>query len=213
MSNRDLKGKTFGLWTVLNEGEPHTYGNKHRWMWDCICECGTLRAVSEQSLISGASRSCGCINKNRMKNSAQWNTTHGMSDTRLYRIYKHIKNRCYREEDIRYDQYGGRGIKMCDEWLNSFESFYAWSMNNGYDESLSIDRIDLNGDYCPENCRWADDYTQANNKTNNRVYTYNDETHTLAEWARIYNINYKCLWRRLDRGWSIEKSLTYNNAS
>ena len=118
-----------------------------------------------------------------------------------------MKERCYNKNSISYKLYGGRGIQICNEWLKSFETFYKWSVNHGYSDNLSIDRIDENGDYCPENCRWADKYTQANNKRNNIVITFNGETHTLPEWARKLDLPYSVLANRRRKGKSIAEIL------
>lgn len=117
-------------------------------------------------------------------------------------------NRCYYDNDIRFSSYGGRGIEVCSQW-HSFEPFYEWANQNGYKDGLSIDRIDVNGNYEPGNCRWSGNIEQANNKRSCRYYTYQGETLTIAEWAKRYNMNYKKLWKRLERGWSIDKSLSY----
>lgn len=118
-----------------------------------------------------------------------------------------MKKRCYNLKYKRYNDYGGRGIKICNEWLNDFKVFYDWAMQNGYKDNLTIDRIDVNGNYEPSNCRWANIKTQANNKRNNRIIEYKGEFHTMSEWANIYNINYKLLHSRLKKGWNIEKAL------
>ena len=119
-----------------------------------------------------------------------------------------MKDRCYRESDAAYARYGGRGIKMCDDWLDSFVSFEEWAVNNGYTENLTLDRIDVNKGYSPENCRWATWLTQANNQTRNHYVTYNEETKTVAEWAREKGLAYNTLCSRLTRyGWSIEDAL------
>ena len=133
--------------------------------------------------------------------------SHGMYGTRIYGIWAHIKSRCYNPSVERYKYYGGRGISMCEEWRNSFEAFYEWAMANGYKEGLSIDRIDNNGNYEPSNCRWVTTVDQMNNTTRNQSITYNGETHTIAEWARIANIPYKAFYARLKRGWGMEKAL------
>ena len=174
--------------------------------WLCRCDCGTERIVSAHSLRNGSSQSCGCYHSDIMHDVGKVNVTHGMSNSRLYRIYKHMRNRCYNKNDARYKYYGARGIVVCDEW-QKFETFRDWALSNGYSDSLSIDRIDYNKDYCPNNCRWADDIQQSNNKSNNKLFTYNSETHTIAEWAKIYDMPYKKLWKRLSMGWGIEKAL------
>ena len=134
---------------------------------------------------------------------------HGLSHTRLHRIWHSMYCRCYYPTTNGYQRYGGRGIKMCDEWIKNPQSFYDWAISNGYKKDLTLDRIDVNGNYEPSNCRWADIRTQANNKSNVRKYEYNGELHTMTEWSEIMNINYGALWERLNvLGWSIEKALT-----
>lgn len=203
-----LLGQHFGRWLVVDYAEPRLMSNgRHRRRWLCRCSCGTVRAVDEPSLTNGRSKSCGCYHSDIMHEVGRdAKITHGMSYTRLYRIYKHMLNRCNNPNDIDYENYGGRGIGVDESW-EKFETFVEWAYSNGYDDSLSIDRIDVNRGYSPDNCRWADATTQANNKTNSRLYTYNGETRTIGEWAAIYNIPYKRLWRRFERGWSVEKAL------
>lgn len=203
-------GDKIGRWEIIEPAESIKRNGKNLRRWLCRCECGTEKIVPERTLKQGESNSCGCYHRDIMKTVGKTsNAIHGMSNTRLYRIYKHMKNRCYRNEDIKYPYYGDKGVIVCDEWLNSFEVFAEWAMNNGYNETLSIDRIDVNGNYCPENCRWADNYEQSNNRSCNKKYTYNGETHTIAEWARLYNINYKKLWKRLETfKWDVERALT-----
>lgn len=128
-----------------------------------------------------------------------------MSYTRIYKTWMGIKGRCLYEKDSQYMHYGGRGIKICDEWLHSFDAFYQWAKNSGYNDSLTIDRINANGNYEPSNCRWVDRKTQANNRTNNNVITYHNESHTLSEWAEILDINYSTLSARLNKyKWPVE---------
>lgn len=206
---KNLISQKFGLWTVIDCADSRKNAeNKNVRYWKCRCDCGTVRDVLEQSLKQGLSKSCGCVRATKIAEVGRtMGVTHGMTNTRLYRIYKHMLNRCYREKDIRYSEYGGRGITVCDEW-KTFEPFAKWALTNGYSDSLSLDRIDVNGDYSPGNCRWADSITQASNKRNVRLYEYNNEKHTIAEWARIYGINYKKLWKRLTNGWDIKRALT-----
>ena len=208
MNNKVLIGNRYGRWTVVDSAEARVVGRgEHRRYWLCKCECGTQREVSEPSLLSGKSLSCGCYHRDRMKSVGKVNLKHGMSDTRLYRIYKHMKNRCYNQSDIRYDRYGGRGIKICDEW-SEFEPFMIWALKNGYDDSLTIDRIDVDGDYSPSNCRWASVKEQNNNRSSSHYYTIDGVTHNISEWANIYNVPYKRVWKRLKYGWDIQRALT-----
>lgn len=138
-----------------------------------------------------------------------WNlTTHGKSNTRLYRIYKTMKCRCYNKNREEYPNYGGRGIKVCDEWLNDFMVFYNWAMDNGYKEDLTIDRIDNNKGYSPANCRWVDKKIQACNTRRNLKLTYNGVTHLISHWAELLNLDQCLLSHRYSSGWDIEKMLT-----
>ena len=128
---------------------------------------------------------------------------------KLYNVWRGIKKRCLNSSHYAYEQYGGRGISMCNEWLDNFGSFYDWALKSGYAEGLTIDRIDNNGNYCPENCRWVNWKTQGNNRRTNKVLEYNGESHTIAEWARIIGVSREMLWNRLNKyGWTVEESLT-----
>jgi hypothetical protein len=131
---------------------------------------------------------------------------HNMAHTRIYRTWCNMKGRCYRKTAKRYDLYGGRGIKVCDEWKNSFIAFYKWSIENGYQEDLTIDRIDVNGNYEPNNCRWISNFEQQSNRTDNRFIKYKGKTKTLSEWSRIYNLNLKTLQKRINKGWDLERA-------
>lgn len=132
----------------------------------------------------------------------------GRTNTRLYRIYNNMKNRCYNERSNSYKNYGGRGITVCDEWKNDFKAFYDWAITHGYRDDLSIDRIDNDKGYSPDNCRWVTNYVQSNNTRRNNLITLNGETHTLKEWADHFGISEKTVRDRLKRGWSVGKSFT-----
>ncbi len=173
---------------------------KDKWYFLCKCDCGN-EFYTETSGMKKI-KSCGCLTSMYIRES---NYKHGESNTRLYRVWAGIKDRCYNKNNKSYNDYGGRGISMCDEWRNSFESFRDWSYKNGYDEKLSceecsIDRIDFNGNYEPSNCRWADRHTQSNNRRDNICITRNGETHTLSEWAEITGIKYFTLVHRYKLG-------------
>lgn len=133
---------------------------------------------------------------------------HGETGTPLYNIWHHMKQRCYNIKNHNYKDYGGRGIAVCDEWCNSYLMFKEWAINNGYEEGLTIDRIDNNKGYSPNNCRWADRKQQARNRRSTRLTTYKGDTRPLTEWCEILNLNYWTVVSRLDRlGWSIEDAL------
>ena len=137
--------------------------------------------------------------------------THGKSNTRLYRIYKSMKSRCYNSHNKSYERYGGRGIKICNEWINDFQAFYNWSINNGYKEDLTMDRIDNNKGYSPTNCRWVDRKTQCGNTRRNLQLTYKGITHLISHWAELLNLDQSLLSHRYYSGWDIEKLLTKRN--
>lgn len=199
MKLNDLTGQKFGRLTVLK-----TFRENGRTKCECICECGNIKIVLAENLKRGKTKSCGCYNDEaRVKN----NTKHNLSQTRLYRIFEGMKTRCYNPKCKPYSAYGGRGIIICDEWLNDFINFYNWAIENGYNDALSIDRIDVNGNYEPDNCRWANKKIQSRNRTNNKLYTYKGRTCCIAEWAEIIGINKNVLFNRLKQGWDFKKAI------
>lgn len=133
--------------------------------------------------------------------------SHGDTGTKLYMAWLNMKARCNRKSAREYSNYGGRGIKVCDEWLHSYETFKEWAMSNGYNDKLTLDRINVDGNYCPKNCRWITNKEQQNNKRNNVVYTYNGETKTLAEWSECLGICYKTLQKRI-KNWGVDRAFT-----
>lgn len=199
MSFCDLTGKRYGRLTVVKRVYKDEKKNSY---WLCKCDCGNETIVIAANLKSGQSKSCGCLRK-------EVSTTHGKGGTRLYHIYKSMKNRTTNPNYKEYKYYGGRGIKICDEWLNDFEKFYDWSVSNGYKDDLTIDRIDVNGNYSPCNCRWVTMKEQQNNRRNNHIITYHGETHTVKQWAEKLEINYNTLLSRINRyHWTIERAFT-----
>lgn len=204
-SFKDLTGKQFGEWTVLELCGKNKYMER---LWKCKCSCGAIAEVTSRSLIGGYSKSCrNCAYKKNGENQKK----HGMSRSRVYKIYNGMLNRCYNKNNYTFEHYGGRGITVCDEWMGEygFKNFYEWSLENGYEPTLTIDRIDVNGNYEPNNCRWADAKTQANNKRNNINITYNGKSQTLAQWSKELEINFYTLYARIEkRNWNIERAFT-----
>lgn len=154
---KDLTGKQFGRLTVI-ERIKH---NNTLGYWICKCECGNEKIVPTNRLTQGMTKSCGCLNHDLV---IERSTVHGLRHTRLYRIWNGMKQRCHNENHPRFKDWGGRGIKVCDEWKQSFKTFYDWSIQNGYSDNLSIDRINNNGNYDPNNCRWSTVQEQNKNK-------------------------------------------------
>lgn len=190
-----LEGKKFGRLLVLNRIKKQ--GAKKYSLYECLCDCGNKIITRSDTIQKGIS--CGCFQKEQV-------TSHGKSNSQVYKTWRSMKYRCYNENNPAYVHYGHRGIKVCDRWLESFENFYA-DMGDPPSENHSIDRIDNNGDYIPENCRWATWEEQENNKSTNVFLTYKDETKTMAEWCKKLNMPMSTLHNRLKR-WSIEKALS-----
>lgn len=199
----DLTGRVFGRLTVV---EYIGWNDKqHTSFYKCRCECGNLKNISREQLLSGKTRSCGCL---RSEVTSKRCRTHGEgNESRLFRIWSGIKSRCYNQNDANYKRYGGRGIVMCDEWLNSYVAFRDWALSRGYADDLSIDRIDNNGIYEPDNCRWATKKRQNNNRRTNALFTCEGETHTAAEWAEITGISEGTLISRRRMGWTDEECI------
>lgn len=197
----DLTGQKFGRLTVLKIDKK--VGRTYYWL--CQCECGNLKVVRGSHLKSGKIQSCRCLQKETAKNLS---TEHGLSRTKLAKVWDGIKERCYNPNNKSYKNYGGRGIKMSSEWKYNFIAFYKWAIENGYKDGLTIDRINVNGHYEPFNCRWITQKKQMNNTRVNVYITYNNETHTMQEWSEMTNISYSTLRGRYRRKWDIEKMLT-----
>ena len=194
----DLTGRRFGKLTVIKRVENKITNNGQiKVQFLCKCDCGKETIVLSNSLKSGLTKSCGCIYR-----------THNMTNSKIYNVWQSIKTRCFNKNSKSYKEYGGRGIKMCEEWLHEFQAFYNWAIENGYKDGLTIDRIDNNGNYTKENCRWVTMKEQSNNKRTSKYITYNNETHTMAEWSYKLGGSKDLISKRLASGWSIEKALT-----
>lgn len=189
-----LKGKIFGRLEVLN----FSHVSKRHSHWKCKCSCGKIKIFYATNLVRGKTKSCGCLNRDLLKISKK---KHGDSFERLYRIYAGIKSRCFnKKNEFAYKHYGGRGIKICDEWNNSYESFKKWALKNGYSKNLTINRIDNNGNYCPENCNWATTGEQSLNRRTSFMITFNGKTQALKAWANELNLKYPTLWHKIRVG-------------
>lgn len=218
--SHDLTGKRFGRWTAL-EIVPDV---GDRIYWRCRCDCGNEKIIAAGSLTCNNSKSCGCLKKEIWKTK---NVTHGMTYTRIYNIWSQIIGRCNNPNLRDYKYYGGRGITMCQEWRNSFETFRDWALANGYKENLTIDRKDNDGNYTPDNCRWATMKEQSMNKrtrntktdygnnndpciNNNcrKRFTYGGKTQSLLGWANEFKLKRSTLAQRIYcLKWSFEKAI------
>lgn len=201
----DMTGKTFGRWTVLVQAGNHKRGGA---LWQCRCVCGVVQTVLAASLRSGKSKSCGCLKREGMnarflKHGA---TTHASArrggKTRLYNCWTGMRKRCNDKKDMRY---GGRGISVCCEW-DDFKTFHDWAMANGYRDDLSLDRIDVDGNYEPTNCRWADAFEQAKNR---RFIKKDENGEPWFEKARRHGVNPRTFNVRVSAGWPREEAATW----
>ena len=211
----DLTGKTFGELTVVK----FVPTDNRRSYWLCKCSCGGEAIVYSGHLKCGHTTTCNnsshrigkkCSDDTKQKISNA-NTKHSGCGERLYRVWASMLNRCNNQNEIAYKWYGAKGIKVCDEWLD-YANFRQWALSSGYDENAeahacSIDRIDGNGDYCPENCRWANAKTQANNRKSNVLLTYNGKTQTMMQWSEETGVPYGLIQQRLNRGWGVQKAI------
>jgi hypothetical protein len=196
----NLVGRQFGRLTVL---ERDLSGKKQIVKYRCQCQCGKILSVDAGNLRSGHTTSCGCYRKEFLRIT---HTKHNSVKTRLYKIWANMLDRCRRPNSTFYKEYGGRGIKVCDEW-RQFENFRDWALENGYNDTLTIDRIDVNRNYAPDNCRWATLLVQSRNKRNNLKITFCGETKTVSEWSEITKIPRQSIARRFKSGWNIDDVL------
>lgn len=180
----DLTGRKFCRLTPIKLSQEKSDG--HHAFWECQCDCGNTIIVRKDSLLSGHTKSCGCLQNERFMDD--YEETQGMKNTKLYKCWSGIKQRCLNPNDSNYQNYGGRGITICDEWRNNFTAFYKWAISHGYADDLSIDRIDVNGNYEPSNCRWADKETQDYNKRETQKVLIDGKWKTLLEISREYGI-------------------------
>lgn len=204
----DITGQKFGRLTALRR----VGSNGHSALWLCKCDCGNETVVTLSHLKGGQTRSCGCLLKETRKTSGKKSgigirtKKHGDFGTRLYRIWAAMKRRCCNPHTKYYSDYGGRGIRVCSLWMD-YVSFREWALSNGYADGLSIDRINVNGNYEPENCRWTTMKGQQNNRRNNVVLKYMGKSYSIKDIARISGASERTVRGRYERGWSIERML------
>ncbi len=202
----DLTGKRFGKLTIIKR----SVSTLKRPQWDCICDCGNSTSVVGHSLKSGLTKSCGCLAENNLNR-----TTHGLRHETLYHIWCHIKSRCYNINNPKYHRYGGRGVVVCDEWVNDFKLFYDWAIANGWEDGLQIDK-DIKAHkagiegliYSPEWCSIVTNAENVNYRKHSHFISINGQTKNIMQWCKEYNINQGTLYSRLKRGYSIEDALT-----
>lgn len=203
--NEDLTGKRHGRLTVIRKADTGIS------QWVCKCDCGKEKVLTPYYFYTDLS--CGCLERENAKTLGRHNVTHGKANTRLYHTWCKMKERCNNPNIQFYYRYGGRGIKVCDEWNESFESFYDWAIKSGYDENLtgneqSLDRIDPNGNYNSENCRWITHKEQCRNRTYNRYIDFEGKTMTIAEFCETTGIGYhKFVTRWQNKGFTGEEIL------
>ena len=200
MKHIEMIGKRYGKLTVIERAEDYVTPTGRRIvMYKCLCDCGRIKDIKGDYLRSGHTSSCGCLNKKIFLDG----------ETRLREIWGGMKKRCYNSKSPNYKYYGGRGIKVCDEWLEKqgAENFRNWALANGYRDDLTIDRIDNNKGYSPDNCRWFTQKEQSSNRRNTIYLTYQGKTHTIIEWAKITGIPIYTLRYRYKRGYDVERIL------
>ena len=198
----DLTGRRFGKLTVINRGVSATSPSRKHVTWECICDCGCVVTVRGGSLVNELTKSCGCLHKY----AGIKRRTSRFYNRKEYSVWAKMKQRCLDTSDVDYKNYGGRGVIVCDRWLNSFDNFFE-DMGVRPSNIHSIDRIDVNGSYCKENCRWVTIDVQARNKRTNNYIEFNGQKKVLSDWARSIGITPSSLYERLSK-YSVSVSLT-----
>ena len=208
-SLKDITNKRIGKLIVLGR-TPHV--PDHRFSWICLCDCGKMVLYTTAELRR--CRSCGCSHEeSRQKRFSEYRAVHGNPKDRLYHVWTGMRNRCQNPKNPEYQNYGGRGITVCEEWENSYPAFRDWAYATGYDKDAptgqcTLDRIDVNGNYEPSNCRWVDLNTQANNRRRCRIYEIDGVSRSLGDWCKKYGVSRNLVYNRLQLGWDIQRALT-----
>ena len=198
-----VKGETINYLTMVSN--PIKEGKRKFAIFRC--HCGKEKKIRIDQVTSGNTKSCGCMQK-ALHNYSRLNYRHGERNTRLYNIFHKMQERCYNPNYAERQYYSDRGITVCDEWKGNYVAFRNWSLNNGYANNLSIDRIDVNKGYSPDNCRWVDAKVQSRNRRNNLLVTMNGETKILMEWCEELGLPYGTVLMRIHRGWDSVDALT-----
>ena len=197
----DLTGNKYGKLTVISRQPNAPHGVT---VWKCKCDCGNTTNVRGNNLKSGAVKSCGCL----LKEAPKSNATHNMSKTRLYKEWASMKARCSYSSQPGYKSYGARGIKVCEEWEKSFLAFAEWALSHGYNDVLTLERIDIDKGYAPDNCTWITLGEQSNNRRTNVRITYCGETLNLSQWCKLFGKDYRRVHNRMKKsGWSFERAM------
>lgn len=195
-------GEKYNSLTIIDVAGNDTNGH---YFFKCQCDCGNITKVRVDRILKGYTTTCGCRNQ-----GYNYHDGNGLSKEypKLYSVWNTIRHRCYNPKHCKYKNYGGRGITVCEEWRYEFTPFYNWAMANGYQDGLTIDRINVNGNYEPTNCRWVTLKEQARNKTNSVLVTYKEKTKSLPQWCEELNLPYKTIDYRLRAGWTAERAFT-----
>ncbi|HDG5860076.1 TPA: hypothetical protein PF291_001533 [Staphylococcus aureus] len=183
------KGDKYNRLTAVKEID------NRKWLFRCIC--GNEKIISKYDVQKGHTKSCGCLQK---ENTSKAKRTHGDTDSRLYYIWENMRKRCYKPNSDRYKNYGARGITICDDWKDNYSNFYKWAYSNGYNDNLTIERIDINGNYEPSNCTWITMKDQAKNRSSNKWVYIDNVKYSPQELEKIYKIPVKTIYARIARG-------------
>lgn len=197
---KDLSGLKSGRLVAIR----YEYTRNKKAYWLCLCDCGKSKIVVGTSITNGHVKSCGCLKKEML---AEKNFKHGFCGTGLYQCWQDMKKRCYDKNRAQYKDWGGRGISVCEDWL-SFENFKIWAVKNGYQPGLTIERVDNNGNYSPENCKFIRKQDQNSNRRNTVVISFDGKNMNIEQWAKYLGLKRGTFDSRLKRGWSIEKAIT-----
>lgn len=197
----EMKGRVFSRLTVLERSGSNAQGKAK---WKCRCSCGKTKKIDGTKLRNSRVQSCGCLHMERCLDAV---TIHGMTGTKEYRAWMAMRGRCHDRRNKKYQIYGGRGIFVCDRWINSFPNFFE-DIGNAPTKKHSLGRINNDGPYSPDNCRWETVHQQANNRSNVRIIFYNGKSKSLAEWERVFGLTKRRIAERLKCGWTVEKALS-----